>query len=93
MLDSSGRVVGVNTAIFTNTGASAGIGFAIPIDVVRRIVPQLIQFGQVVRPSLNAQVLACRVDGHIKLSARFWAICVDDTRQRQLSRFGICYPL
>ena len=53
-----GRVVGVNTAIFTNTGTSAGVGFAIPIDIVRSIVPQLIQYGKVVRPALNIQVTA-----------------------------------
>lgn len=51
-----GRVIGVNTAIFTNTGTSAGVGFAIPIDIVRSIVPQLIQYGKVVRPALNIQV-------------------------------------
>lgn len=61
MLDSAGRVVGVNTAIFTNTGASAGIGFAIPIDTVRRIVPQLIQYGRVVQPALNIQVSAAHL--------------------------------
>ena len=36
---------GVNTAIFTNTGASAGVGFAIPVDLVKRVVPQLIEYG------------------------------------------------
>ena len=55
MLDSAGRVVGINTAIFTDTGMSAGIGFAIPIDIARRIVPQLIEYGFVLRPSLNIQ--------------------------------------
>lgn len=49
-------MVGVNTAIFTNTGTSAGVGFAIPIDIVRSVVPQLIQYGKVVRPALNIQV-------------------------------------
>jgi S1-C subfamily serine protease len=49
-------VIGVNTAIFTNTGTSAGVGFAIPIDIVRSVVPQLIQYGKVVRPALNIQV-------------------------------------
>ena len=44
------------TAIFTNTGTSAGVGFAIPISTVRRVVPQLIEFGKVVRPALNVQV-------------------------------------
>lgn len=56
LLDSQGRVVGVNTAIFTNTGTSAGVGFAIPIDTVARVVPQLIEFGRIVRPTLNVQV-------------------------------------
>ncbi|KAK9805437.1 hypothetical protein WJX73_006736 [Symbiochloris irregularis] len=67
MLDSSGRVVGVNTAIFTNTGASAGIGFAIPIDAVRRVVPQLIQYGHVVRPALNVQVASDQVAQALKV--------------------------
>ena len=49
-------MIGVNTAIFTNTGTSAGVGFAIPIDTVSRVVPQLIEFGRVVRPTLNVQV-------------------------------------
>lgn len=46
LLDSKGRVIGVNTAIFTATGISAGVGFAIPIDFVGRVVPQLIANGQ-----------------------------------------------
>lgn len=53
LLDSNGRLVGVNTAIFTNTGASAGVGFAIPVDLVKRVVPQLIEYGSVTLPSLN----------------------------------------
>ena len=47
--------MGVNTAIFTATGASAGVGFAIGIDVVATVVPQLITSGRVTRPSLNIQ--------------------------------------
>jgi len=46
-------LIGINTAIFTNTGSSAGVGFAIPVDTVQRVVPQLISFGRIVRPSLN----------------------------------------
>lgn len=56
LLDSSGRLVGINTAIFTNTGASTGVGFAIPVDLVKRVVPQLIEFGAVTLPSLNITV-------------------------------------
>ena len=56
LLDASGALVGVNTAIFTNTGASAGVGFAIPVDLVARVVPQLIEFGRVTLPGLNIVV-------------------------------------
>lgn len=57
LLDSRGHVIGVNTAIYSPSGASAGIGFAIPIDTVGRIVPQLIRFGQVRRVGLGVRVL------------------------------------
>jgi S1-C subfamily serine protease len=50
LLDSSGRLIGVNTAIYSPSGASAGIGFAVPVDTVSRIVPELIAHGRVVRP-------------------------------------------
>jgi S1-C subfamily serine protease len=53
LLDSAGRLIGVNTAIFSPSGASAGIGFAIPVDEVNRIVPRLIRDGRMVRPSLG----------------------------------------
>ncbi|MBW3598824.1 MAG: trypsin-like peptidase domain-containing protein [Planctomycetes bacterium] len=49
LLDSAGRLVGVNTAIYSPSGASAGIGFAIPVDTVNRIVPQLVREGRVTR--------------------------------------------
>ncbi len=50
LLDSAGRLIGVNTAIYSPSGASAGIGFAVPVDTVNRIVPQLISSGKVARP-------------------------------------------
>ncbi len=53
LLDSAGRLIGVNTAIFSPSGASAGIGFAIPVDEVNRIVPRLIRDGRFIRPSLG----------------------------------------
>jgi S1-C subfamily serine protease len=53
LLDSSGRVVGVNTAIYSPSGASAGIGFAIPVDTIRRLVPQLIQYGGPIEPGIE----------------------------------------
>jgi S1-C subfamily serine protease len=53
LLDSSGRVVGVNTAIISPSGSNAGIGFAIPIDVVNRVVPMLIRDGRVPTPGIG----------------------------------------
>jgi S1-C subfamily serine protease len=56
LLDSAGRLIGVNTAISSPSGASAGIGFAIPVDEVNRVVPQLIRDGKITRPGLGIQV-------------------------------------
>ena len=56
LLDSSGRLVGVNTQIYSPSGASAGIGFAIPADTVRWVVPELIEHGRLVRPYLGIRM-------------------------------------
>ena len=56
LLDSAGRLIGVNTSIYSPSGASAGIGFAIPVDEVNRIVPRLIRDGRVLRPNLGITV-------------------------------------
>jgi S1-C subfamily serine protease len=56
LLDSAGRLIGVNTLIFSPSGASAGVGFAVPVDTVNRVVPQLIATGRYVRPTLGIQV-------------------------------------
>jgi S1-C subfamily serine protease len=55
LLDSAGRLIGINTAIFSPSGASAGIGFAVPVDVVMRVVPQLIKQGSYKPPSLGIE--------------------------------------
>jgi S1-C subfamily serine protease len=55
LLDSAGRLIGVNTAIYSPSGASAGIGFAIPVDEVNRIVPRVIRDGKFIRPALGIQ--------------------------------------
>jgi S1-C subfamily serine protease len=56
LLDSAGRLIGVNTAILSPSGTFAGIGFAIPVDEVNRVVPELIAHGKLVRPRLGVQV-------------------------------------
>ncbi len=53
LLDSAGRLIGVNTAIFSPSGSNAGIGFAIPVDVVNRVVPALIRDGRVPTPGIG----------------------------------------
>ena len=56
LLDSAGRLIGVNTAIFSPSGSNAGIGFAVPVDTVNRTVPQLIRNGRLVRPRLPVTI-------------------------------------
>jgi S1-C subfamily serine protease len=57
LLDSKGRLIGVNTQIYSTSGASAGIGFSIPVDEVIWAVPDLIKFGEVRRPLLGVSLL------------------------------------
>jgi S1-C subfamily serine protease len=57
LLDSTGRVIGLNTAIYSPSGASAGIGFAVPVAAIRRVVPQLIERGRVTRAGLGVELL------------------------------------
>ena len=56
LLDSAGRLIGINTAIYSPSGAYAGIGFAVPVDTVNRVVPQLVAQGKYIRPSLGIGV-------------------------------------
>lgn len=55
LLDSAGRLIGMNTAIYSPSGASAGVGFAVPVDTVNRVVPELITKGHYASPSLGIQ--------------------------------------
>jgi S1-C subfamily serine protease len=76
LLNSTGQLVGVNTAIYSPTGASAGIGFAIPVNAVKVIIPQLIEHGKLIRPVLGIETLTdywtrrLRVKGVAILSVR-----------------------
>lgn len=56
LLDSAGRLIGITTAIYSPSGASAGIGFAVPVDTVNRVVPQLISQGKFIRPALGVEL-------------------------------------
>lgn len=57
LLNSKGELIGVNTLIYGPSGASAGVGFAIPIDTVLKIVPQLIEHGKIMRPVMGISIL------------------------------------
>jgi len=56
LLDSAGRLIGVNTAIYSPSGASAGIGFAVPVEIVNRVVPELIRYGKVSKPGTGITI-------------------------------------
>lgn len=58
LLDKYGRMIGINSQILSPAGGSVGVGFAVPINIAKRVVPQLIQFGEVRRPKLGANLLS-----------------------------------
>jgi S1-C subfamily serine protease len=57
LLDGKGRLIGINTQIISPSGAFAGIGFAVPVDTVVRIVPELIKHGRLIRPGLGVSLI------------------------------------
>ena len=67
LLDSRGRLIGVNSAIYSPSGASAGIGFAVPVDTVRRLVPQLIEHGRPIQPGIGISMLPAHVAARLDL--------------------------
>ncbi len=66
LLDTSGRLIGVNTAIFSNSGDYAGIGFAIPVDTVNQIVPELIRKGSVERAGLGIVIWGDQITSQLR---------------------------
>lgn len=68
LFDSSGRVIGMNTMIFSSSGSSSGIGFAVPIGDINRIVPQIIKHGKVTRPALGIGLLEKRAKEYFGIS-------------------------
>jgi S1-C subfamily serine protease len=57
LLDSAGRLIGINTAIYSPSGSSAGIGFAVPVDTINQIVPELLKHGKITRPGLGINIV------------------------------------
>ncbi|ODU10053.1 MAG: 2-alkenal reductase [Rubrivivax sp. SCN 71-131] len=87
LLDSAGRLVGVNTQIASPSGASAGIGFAIPVDEVNRIVPRLIRDGRFVRPALGVSAGPPALRQALKLPKG--VVLVDVSRGSPAERAGL----
>jgi len=67
LLDSSGRLIGVNAAIYSPSGASAGIGFAVPVDTVKRLVPQLIARGRAIQAGIGVSLVPDRYNAQLKI--------------------------
>jgi S1-C subfamily serine protease len=86
LLDSAGRLIGVNTAIYSPSGASAGIGFAIPVDTVNRIVPELIRSGRITRPGLGIQIADEQIAQRLGVAG---VLVVDVARGGAASKAGI----
>ncbi len=86
LLDSSGKLIGVNTAIYSPSGASAGIGFSIPADVVRWVVPELIQYGKVKRPSMGVELARQQIVQRLGLEG---ALVLDVIKNSAASKAGI----
>ncbi len=67
LLDISGRLIGVNTAIYSPSGTYAGIGFSVPVDIVNWVVPDLIKFGEVRRPILGIDLVQQQIIDRMEL--------------------------
>jgi S1-C subfamily serine protease len=67
LLDSAGRLIGINTAIYSPSGANAGIGFAVPVDTINTIVPQLLKTGKIERPGLGLNILSDQIAAQYKI--------------------------
>ena len=67
LLDSSGRLIGVNTAIYSPSGVYAGIGFAIPADTVSWVVPELLVRGRIERPTLGVDIVTAQVAAQVDI--------------------------
>jgi S1-C subfamily serine protease len=66
LLDSDGKVIGVNTAIYTPSGYSVGVGFSIPVDTVSRLVPQLISHGRPIQPGIGIELFPEHIERNLR---------------------------
>ncbi len=79
LLDSHGRMIGINSQILSPSGGSVGMGFAVPVNIAKRVVPQLIRTGQVIRPKLgittrNVEAIKNQVDLPVSEGVLIWQL-------------------
>lgn len=86
LIDSNGRLIGVNTMIYSPSGASAGIGFSIPSDEVNWVVPDIIEFGEVRRPILGINLVA---EQHTKRLEMEGALILDVVPDSPAEKYGL----
>jgi putative serine protease PepD len=83
LLDSHGRMIGINSQILSPSGASAGVGFAVPVNIAKRIVPQLLRSGQVSRPKLgittrDVELLKNQIELPVSAGVVIWQVAPGD---------------
>jgi len=83
LLDSHGRMIGINSQILSPSGASAGVGFAVPVNIAKRIVPELIRSGEVRRPKLgissrDVEVLKTQIELPVSQGVVIWQVAPGD---------------
>ncbi len=86
LLDSSGRLIGVNAAIFSPSGGSSGIGFAVPVDSVVRLVPQLIARGRAIQAGIGVTLVPDHLVARMKLDG---AVIAEVTPDGPAKRAGL----
>ena len=75
LLNSSGEIVGMNTMIISPSGSSSGVGFAVPVDTIKQVVPELIRYGKVVRPDLGVTFLPDQYNQRFRIKgAAVWEV-------------------
>jgi S1-C subfamily serine protease len=86
LFNSDGELIGMNTMIVSSSGASAGLGFAIPVDTIKRIVPQIIKYGKVTRPGLELSILPDQYAARLNIKG---AIVVEVPSRSEAYQAGI----
>lgn len=86
LIDSNGRLIGVNTMIYSPSGASAGIGFSIPVDEVNWVVPDIIEYGEVRRPLLGVNLVAAQHTQRLQLEG---ALILDVITGSPADKYGL----